>query len=148
MSASQKHTPLPTPGDIVWCKYPHTANLGVPGPKPRPAVVMAVSPEHHVVKVVYGTSQKTDKIYQSEFLLKKTDANFTDSGLAFDTKFDMSNVVAIPYDSDWFDLAPVKPGQKPATNPKMGVLHISYLPAVKKAKEHADNTARQPTSTP
>lgn len=61
MSASYKHNPLPTPGDIVWCHFPITANLGNPGPKPRPALVIAVSPEHHVVKVVYGTSQKRTK---------------------------------------------------------------------------------------
>lgn len=28
MSASYKHNPLPTPGDIVWCHFPITANLG------------------------------------------------------------------------------------------------------------------------
>ncbi|ELY4416480.1 type II toxin-antitoxin system PemK/MazF family toxin [Cronobacter sakazakii] len=141
MSASYKHNPLPTPGDIVWCHFPITANLGNPGPKPRPALVIAVSPEHHAVKVVYGTSQKTDKIYKSEFVLKKTDANFSDSGLAFDTKFDMNTTVTIPYDSDWFDLAPIKPGQKPTTNPKMGVLHLSYLPAVKTAMQNSIHLA-------
>ncbi|WP_350313535.1 hypothetical protein OHJ28_07850 [Dickeya fangzhongdai] len=133
MSASYQHKPLPTPGDIVWCRFPSHLDLGEPGPKCRPALVYAVSPEHYTVKVVYGTSQKTDKIYKSEFVVKKTDANYSDSGLAFDTKFDMNIIVSMPYDSDWFDLAPVKPGQKPPTNPKMGVLHPSYIPAVKEA---------------
>lgn len=121
--------------------FPYHGKSWESRPKPRPALVIAVSPEHHVVKVVYGTSQKTDKIYKSEFVLKKADANFSDSGLAFDTKFDMNMAVTIPYDSEWFDLAPVQPGQKPTTNPKMGVLHLSYLPAVKTAMQNSIHLA-------
>lgn len=137
MANTQKHNPLPTPGDIVWCRFPTHLKIGEPGPYSRPALVYAVSPEHHTVKVVYGTSQKTDKIYKSEFVVKKTDANFSDSGLAFDTKFDMNHIVQIPYDYEWFEMAPVKDGQKPTTNPKMGVLHPSYIPIVKIALKNA-----------
>lgn len=60
--------------------------------------------------VVYGTSQKTDKIYATEFVLKASGAGFTLSGLAYDTKFDLAACVELPYDSDWFALAPIKVG--------------------------------------
>ncbi|WP_438334706.1 hypothetical protein [Edwardsiella tarda] len=128
MSNGKKHyTPLPEPGDFVWCYFPQM--LGQPGPKPRPALVVAVAEEDNAVKVVYGTSQKINKIYSTEFVLKKGESGFAISGLAYDTKFDMNTLVQLPYDSDWFDFAPVKNGQ-PTSSPVMGALHPTYIPAM------------------
>lgn len=121
--------PLPAPGDIVWCNFPQT--LGNPGPKPRPALVVAVATAQHAVKIAYGTSQKTNKLYPGEFVLDPADAGFSDSGLATCTKFDLGQTVTVPFDSDWFSPSP---GITPSTPlPKMGVLHPSYMPALQTA---------------
>lgn len=127
---AKQYVPLPEPGDILWCYFPQ--KLGEPGPKPRPSLVVKVAEEDNAVMVVYGTSQKTNKIFSSEFLLKSDEAGFSVSGLAYDTKFDMSTLVKLPYDSDWFDIAPMKSGTIP-TSPVLGVLHPSYMPALIKA---------------
>ena len=50
--------PPPEPGDIVWCRFPQRPR-DVPGPKPRPALVISVT-EHqdgYAIMVAYGTSQ-------------------------------------------------------------------------------------------
>lgn len=73
MATTTKPFPqLPEPGDFVWCRFPRLPGFpDTPGPKLRPALVIAVSDADHEVMVVYGTSQKTDKIYPTEFLLKR-----------------------------------------------------------------------------
>jgi len=127
---------LPEPGDFVWCKFPHLPNHpDLPGLKLRPALVIAVSEEDHDVMVVYGTSQKTNKLYPTEFLIKTTDSGFAVSGLAFDTKFDMAVRIELPYDSDWFSLAPMNNGVA-ATSPVMGTLHTAYLASVQRADQN------------
>lgn len=139
MTANVKqHTPLPEPGDIVWCHFPQLP--GKPGPKPRPALVLQVSEQDHEVRVVYGTSQKTQKIYPTEFLLKKGEPGFSLSGLARDTKFDMAVKVELPFNSDWFDLAPIKDGVA-SMSPVMGALHPTYLERVKQANRNADKSS-------
>lgn len=139
MANGKKHyTPLPEPGDFVWCYFPQVP--GQPGPKPRPALVIEVAEEDNAVKVAYGTSQKVSKIYSTEFVLKTGDAGFAISGLAHDTKFDMSTLVKLPYDSDWFDLAPIKSGQ-PTSSPVMGTLHPTYIPALQAAHKKAIKAA-------
>lgn len=135
---AKKYTPLPEPGDIAWTYFPQVP--GVPGPKPRPALVVKVAEEDNAVMVVYGTSQKTNKIYSTEFVLRTVDAGFAISGLAHDTKFDMSTLIKLPYDSDWFDLAPIKGGEAP-TSPVMGALHPTYIPALKLAHQNVKKAA-------
>jgi hypothetical protein len=81
----------------------------------------------HAVMVVYGTSQKTDKIYPGEFVLDPNDAGFADSGLSHRTKFNLSTQVKLPFSHGWFDQAPGFAGHIPL--PKMGVLHPSYMAA-------------------
>lgn len=122
----QKFHPLPAPGDIVWCAFPQV--VGQPGPKKRPALVGGVSPTTHEVMVVYGTSQKTDKIYPTEVVLDPADAGFSSSGLSFRTKFNLAEKVQLPFDSDWFAAAPGAQVNSPL--PKMGILHPSYMPAI------------------
>ncbi len=126
MSSQEKEqfNPLPASGDIVFCRFPQT--VGVPGPKSRPALVVGVSKDDHEVQVIYGTSQKTDRLYPTEILLSQSDAGFADSGLCYATKFDTGTIVQLPFDNEWFDVAP---GQmKLVPLPKMGVLHPSYMP--------------------
>ena len=49
-------TPLPAPGDFVWCHFPES--VGKPGPKSRPALVIAVFDNDHAIRVAYGTTKK------------------------------------------------------------------------------------------
>jgi len=126
---TKKFNPLPAPGDFVWCHFPEI--IGKPGPKARPALVVAVSVIDHAVEIAYGTSQKTDRIYPGEFLLDPSDAGFDDSGLACATKFDLNNCVKLPFDSDWFALNMGVYASIPL--PKIGVLHPSYVHAAHKA---------------
>lgn len=50
------YSPLPSVGDIVWCRFPEV--MGCDKPKSRPVLVLAVSSKLKVVRVAFGTSQK------------------------------------------------------------------------------------------
>ena|SRR5437868_15509667 len=121
--------PLPAPGDIVWCHFPE--EIGNPGPKARPALVVAVFDNDHAVRIAYGTTQKTNKLYPGEVVLDPADGGFPLSGLTQRTKFDLNHEVDVFFDSDWF--APNQSVYAAVPLPKMGSLHISYDPAVQKA---------------
>lgn len=123
--------PLPAPGDIVWCLFPET--VGQPGPKPRPALVTAVSPTDREIKVAYGTSRKTDRIYPTEFVVDPADVNFDLTGLHSRTKFDMANQIQIPFNSDWVAKAPSVLPLSPL--PKLGVLPANFMRAAKSAND-------------
>ncbi|BCS51492.1 hypothetical protein JUNP479_4303 (plasmid) [Aeromonas jandaei] len=124
-------SPLPSIGDILWCHFPQAPQLGTPGPKPRPAIVVAVSSSTNEVAVIYGTSQKTNKIYATEFVMDPSDPGFAISGLSFRTKFDCAARVKLPFNEDWFAIAPKWPSLSPL--PKLGTLHPSYMPAITSA---------------
>ena len=124
--------PLPAAGDIVWCRFPEEANK--PASKMRPALVIAVSNSMHEIEIAYGTTQKLNRIYPSEFALHPGDKGFTASGLSFATKFDLGNTVKVPFDDMWF--APNPAGAPTAPPPKMGILHPSYTSAAQKAIQH------------
>ena len=124
--------PAPNPGDIVWCHFPQVP--GTPGPKPRPALVVAVDDSNKKnvrVEVAYGTSQKTNRLYPGEFLISKLDNldAYKLAGLSYDTKFDLNRTFQLPYNSDWFGVAPTPLGQ----NPRLGTLHPSLVPALSAA---------------
>jgi mRNA-degrading endonuclease toxin of MazEF toxin-antitoxin module len=121
--------PLPAPGDIVWCHFPES--VGTPGPKARPALVIAVSSFDHAVSIAYGTSQKTYNIYPKEFVLDPADSGFPASGLAVRTKFDLNNIVKVPFNSEWFSINRNVYASIPL--PKIGILHPSYMPDALKA---------------
>lgn len=125
--------PLPTVGDIVWCRFPQHESLGSPGPKPRPALIVAVSPSTHEVEVAYGTSQKTalSQIYPTEFLIDPHAQGGGASGLSLPTKFDMTHTVKLPFDSTWFSKAPGFSAHHPL--PKMGVLPPLFYKAARQA---------------
>ena len=132
--------PLPAPGDIVYCRFPETR--GKPGPKPRPAVVLAIvefDDGTHGVRVAYGISQKVGALVGGEFSITPADgAAYRQSGLSFPTKFDLRNTHDLPYDDVWFRV-PESPqfGQ----TPKLGSLHASLY---RRAKAANDAVARHP----
>ena len=113
-------TPAPQPGDIVDCCFPE--EVGKPGPKERPALVIQVeeapgAANRYNVEVAYATSQKTSKVYAGEFVVKADSM----SGLTADTKFDLLNTHLLPFDDMWFKVAP---GEK---HPRRGRLDIANL---------------------
>lgn len=126
----------PTAGEIVWCRFPDDVH---PRPKPRPALIVVVFDDnapHFVVRVAYGTSQRTTTLYRGEFstLRERNPAAYEAAGLSYDTKFDLRLTVDLPYTTDWFSVPPAAPhGQ----SPKLGTLHPSLVRAVQAAFEAA-----------
>ncbi|MEH1300993.1 hypothetical protein V7I42_08320 [Raoultella ornithinolytica] len=120
---------LPNPGDIVWFLHPDDSKM-------RPGVVLGVSKRKHEVIVAFGTSQKTHKLYPSEFLIAKTDGDeaFGLSGLSYDTKFDLARTCILPFTTEFFAKAPRKNNVPP---PKMGSVHIMYNNAMRRAKKNS-----------
>ena len=86
-------------------------------------------------KVAYGTSQKMGRIYPSEFAITPDDGYaFLASGLTFATKFNMAELVFLPYNDIWFTVPPLAPyGQVP----KLGILHPSLVRRAKAAYDAA-----------
>lgn len=117
--------PQPEAGDLVWCHFPHAAQV-LPGPKPRPALIVRVIDRnpHYRVLAAYGTSQNTAALRSGEFLMRKDgSAAFKLSGLSFDTKFSFAQAVELDYSSHWFKVPPHAPcGQIPT----LGTLHAVY----------------------
>ena len=124
--------PLPEPGDIVWCRFPHEG-FAEPGPKPRPALVVDIGSlrGEPAIEVIYGTSQKLGRLYPGEFAITTEDGDaFALSGLSHPTKFDAGRPVHLPYNDEWFAVAPGAPhGQ----TPRLGVLHPSLMRRVEAA---------------
>lgn len=125
--------PTPTPGDIVWCRFPHLPRRS-PGPKPRPALVCEVTDHEDgvAVTVAYGTSQGLSQLHGGEFAITRRDhfAAYDSAGLSFDTKFDLRQTVELPWTEDFFAVPPCAPhGQQP----KLGNLHASMMRAAQAA---------------
>lgn len=122
----------PAAGEIVWCHFPDQIH---PRPKPRPALILAVFDDNAPqfdVRVAYGTSQRTTSLHRGEFsiLRERNTAAYTAAGLSYDTKFDLKQVLDLPYTSEWFSVPPAAPhGQ----TPKLGTLHPSLVRAVEAA---------------
>jgi hypothetical protein len=124
---------LPAPGDVVWCLFPEVPGL-VPGPKPRPALVIAVErrEDGEMVRVVYGTSQNVTRLTTGEVAITQAQhpAAYTLAGLAYDTKFDFKVTVDLPWTQRYFKV----PARSPHGNtPKMGTLHATVHRAVETA---------------
>jgi mRNA-degrading endonuclease toxin of MazEF toxin-antitoxin module len=114
--------PRPKAGDIVQCRFPE-GEVGVPGPKDRPALVLEVEEdlereEASIVRVAYGTSQGVEKRYAGEFTIRATDQK---AGLDRDTKFDLGNTVRLSFDTEWFAASP---NRSFGDHPKRGVLNL------------------------
>ena len=101
--------PAPEPGDIVWCRFPQRPR-DKPGPKPRPALVLAVTQRADgiEVNVAYGTSQKLDRMLAGEFAIRKADnaAAYALAGLSYDTKFSLTETLLLPWNSEFFAVPP------------------------------------------
>lgn len=129
----------PEPGDIVWCRFPQRPR-DIPGPKPRPALVLSVT-EHEdgvSVQLAYGTSQRLDRLVAGEFAIRKLEnaSAYAMAGLSFDTKFDLGRLVEAPWNDIFFD---VPPDPRHGQTPKLGSLHIG----LRKAFEAAARAARR-----
>lgn len=119
----------PAAGDIVWCYFP------TPNPKPRPVLVMSVFEEdapNYEVRVAYGTSQKTNRLFSGEFAIRKMEhaAAFAAAGLSFDTKFDLREIEELPFNSNYFS---PPPNPRFGNSPKLGILHPSMMQAAQAA---------------
>ena len=129
----------PDPGDIVWCRFPHRPR-DAPGPKPRPALVISIV-EHDdgvMIRVAYGTSQKTDRLVSGEFAIPKAENKtaYAMAGLSYDTKFNLRNIVELPWNDSFFA---VPPDSRYGQTPKLGSLHI----VMRKALEAAARAVRK-----
>ena len=123
----------PDLGDIVWCRFPQRPR-DIPGPKPRPALVISIA-EHAdgiTVGVAYGTSQKTDRLVAGEFAIRKAGdkAAYAMAGLSYDTKFDLRNILELPWNDSFFI---VPPDPHHGKTPKLGSLHIGMRKALEAA---------------
>ena len=118
--------PEPSAGEIVWCHFPDNTH---PKPKPRPGLIVSTKGDDEgniFVSVAYGTSQKTNRLYSGELRITKDEhpAAYASAGLSYDTKFNLRNVLELPFNSDYFSVPPQAPqGQ----NPKLGSLHPSMV---------------------
>ena len=132
--------PAPSPGDIVWCRFPED-KLSAPGPKARPALVLRVGEEqgHPVVEVAYGTSRKVDALFSGEFAITPADqAAYEAAGLSYPTKFNLGETFELDFNDEWFAVPPRAPhGQ----TPKLGVLHPSLMRRAKAAFDAAAGTS-------
>jgi mRNA-degrading endonuclease toxin of MazEF toxin-antitoxin module len=108
--------PEPTAGDIVWCHFPDQIS---PRPKPRPALILNVFDDdapRFTVQVAYGTSQKTRNLHKGEFAIYReiNVAAYETANLSFDTKFNLKQIVDLPFSTEWFSVPPAAPnGQIP-----------------------------------
>ena len=122
----------PTAGEIVWCHFPDKINTR---PKPRPALIVVVFDDAaplFTVRVAYATSQKTTQLYRGEFAILQSSnpAAHAAAGLSYDTKFNLRQLVDLPYTAAWFSVPPAAPhGQTPL----LGTLHPSMVRAVQAA---------------
>lgn len=127
------HWPLPAPGDIVWCRFPELPRQS-PGPKPRPALVLEVIEREDGVEiaVVYGTSQRVDKLRAGEFAITRLGhaAAYKAAGLSHDTKFEFKQTARLPWGDEFFA---VPAGASSGQRPLMGTLHASLMRAVSAA---------------
>lgn len=128
---------LPAPGDIVWCVFPELPDMQ-PGPKPRPALVIAVESrtDGGSVHVAYGTSQNVSQLKSGQFAItqSKHQAAYALAGLAYDTKFDLKAIVELPWLSSYFKV----PLRNPHGNtPVIGTLHATVMHAVRAAHDAA-----------
>lgn len=132
-----KFATFPDPGDIVYCRFPE--EVGVPGPKPRPALVLGVGfsgDKKDSVRVAYGTSQRITDLRSGEFAITPEDrAAFDLSGLSYPTKFDLKNTQVLPYTDEWFSVPP-----QPAHghSPKLGTLHPNLMKRAQAANRAAN----------
>lgn len=98
---------LPAPYDIVWCRFPLLPKVD-PAPYPRPALVRnaATMPDGSAqVEVAYGTTNL--KLGRRHFDYVVSKASEMDAcGLYRATRFDLDQVLWLPWTTDWFEVLP------------------------------------------
>ena len=90
------------------------------------------------VQVTYGASQRTTTLDRGEFAILRGNnpAAYEMANLSFDTKFDLRQVLELPFSTDWFSVPPAAPhGQIP----RLGTLHPSMVRAVQAAFKAASD---------
>jgi hypothetical protein len=88
------------------------------------------------VTVAYGTSRGVRRLHSGEFAITRqgSPAAFSGAGLSFDTKFDLRQLVALPWIEDFFAV----PAQAPhGQHPRLGSLHASMMRAAQAAYQGA-----------
>lgn len=140
---------LPVAGDICYCWTPRDDLT--PGPARHPVLVCKVGrrSEKIWVFVAPGTSKKIERLYAGEFVLgqppegasyedrRQEKIAFLESGLEKPTKFQLTRLIWLPYNRDFFDYAPAY--SKSQNSPKMGKLDLQ--PAVARKFEAAKRGA-------
>lgn len=96
---------LPAPFDIVWCRFPDHLDLGNPGPKSRPALVLTtaisengMTPE---VQAIYGTSKLKKDTRRHDFFVTNYQEMY-DAGLHQATRFDLDQILWLPWSEEFF----------------------------------------------
>lgn len=130
--------PQPKAGDIVQCRFPE--EVGRPGPKERPALVLEVEealddPTGCVITVAYATSQRINTVYPGEFVIEPNVA----TGLTVATKFDLVNRHRLPFDDAWFAPAP---GKRPL-HPRRGRLNLEDMSVKRKLQAAISEALRR-----
>jgi hypothetical protein len=104
----------------------------------RPALVLEVTQRADgvEVKVAYGTSKKLGRLLAGEFAIRKSDhaAAYALAGLSYDTKFNLAETLALPWDSPFFA---VPPNPRHGQMPKLGSLHSGMMKVVEAAMRAA-----------
>ena len=127
---------FPAPGDIVWCRFPER-QLPSPGPKPRPALVIALREfeGRPIAVVAYGTSRKVDRLFAGEFAVTPAyQIAYEVSGLSIATKFNLARTAELDFNGTWFA---VPPGAPHGQTPKLGILHPCLVRRAKAAYDAA-----------
>ncbi|MHB8447847.1 MAG: type II toxin-antitoxin system PemK/MazF family toxin [Rudaea sp.] len=127
---------LPKPGDIVWCHFPNYDPKD-PTMKERPALVVSVMDGRNppLLRVAYGTSQKPRPVGAGCFLVENAE-HLKLAGLWKPTRFNMKNLVVLPWTLGAFVNAPGEAGMvKPS--PVMGALHSGCYPDMFSAAKEA-----------
>ena len=126
----------PSPGDIVWCRFPERGLPG-PGPKARPALVLKVGEVQGrpAAVVAYGTSRKLDRLYPGEFAITPAERSaYEAAGLGSPTKFNLARTFELDFNDLWFA---VPPGAPHGEIPKLGILHPSLVRRARAAHDAA-----------
>lgn len=98
---------IPAPLSIVWCAFPDHIFPEKPGPKNRPALVLAVRyaadpPDgRHLVRVVYGTSKLKSDTRPYDFAICNYGTRLV-CRLPQGTRFDLDQVVWLPWAEPYF----------------------------------------------
>lgn len=127
---------LPAPYDLVWCRFPLQEDLGNPGPKPRPAVVLNVAVDQDAgegeVQLVYGTTNLKMAQRPRDCFVTNL-AEMDTCGLNKATRFDLDKVAWVPWAEEWFAILPGY------TSPIIGHLshHATKLLQIELSHRHA-----------